>query len=79
METQNTENGYSSSEDSIASVASTSSLGSIRSVGTDGIINQLIITSSVEVNPLKSLNKELSDKMELLENQNIPELESINL
>jgi hypothetical protein len=71
METQNTEFGYSSSEDS---VASTSSLGSIRSVGSDGIINQLNITSRVEVNPLKSLNKELLDKMELLENQNIPEL-----
>ena len=68
METQNTELDYSSSEDSVASA---SSLMSVISDDTD--VSRLNITSPKKVDPLRSLNKELSDKMELLENQNIPE------
>ena len=70
METQNTELDYSSSEDSVASA---SSLMSVISDDTDVNISQPNITSAKKVDPLRSLNKELSDKMELLENQNIPE------
>ena len=63
---QNEDYDYSSSEESIVS---TTSEISIRSVD-----NEVVITSNTKQNTLKSLNKELADKMEFLESQNIPEL-----